>query len=281
MTSSILVAPGGSRQGYWSSHHRLLVRRLRFAGTPGLRGSSGGDFRFLVYGCRIWNDYAGGVMSSAACGFSWSSCPGNWLPQHNANSILVCLYSWFTWGEGGCIYLDTCRCRPAVGFPVVAQRQIPMVWSSRRCEISVTVHQQGGRCPCRADGAGSTSAVLGYVDVPRCVQRQRLGRDSAENCFFGGGAAVAVLLTVVEIPVAACGCSWNFTFFCVELDLGSRGRLFVGNAWLDSGYMACVSVGTFGRISSVSYVKVELGFWSRFSPCSPVCGLAVWRRAHR
>ena len=33
-----------------------------------LRGC-GGDFRFLVYGCRIWNDCTGGVMSSAACGF--------------------------------------------------------------------------------------------------------------------------------------------------------------------------------------------------------------------
>ena len=82
--------------------------------------------RFLVYGCRTLHDFSGGVMSSAACGFSWSSCPGNWLLQHIANFILVCLKSWFTWGEGGCIYLDTCRCRPALGFPV-AQRHIPIV----------------------------------------------------------------------------------------------------------------------------------------------------------
>ena len=44
---------------------------------------------------------------------------------------------------------------------------------------------------------------LVMLTCPRCVQRQRLGRDSAENCFFGGGAAVAVLVTVVDLPVVA------------------------------------------------------------------------------
>ena len=58
------------------------------------------------------------------------------------------VFSQLVLSSGGCrgIHLDTCRCRRAVGYPVVAQRQIPMVWSSRRYEILVTVHQQGATC---------------------------------------------------------------------------------------------------------------------------------------
>ena len=53
--------------------------------------------------------------------------------------------------------------RRVVGFLVVAQRQIPMVLSFQdERDSSVTVHQQGGRCPRPAGGAGSTGAVLGY-----------------------------------------------------------------------------------------------------------------------
>ena len=44
------------RQGYWYSLLLtvMLVRRLRQASSPGLRGSCGGDFRLCVRDCRQW-----------------------------------------------------------------------------------------------------------------------------------------------------------------------------------------------------------------------------------
>ena len=76
-------------------------------------------------------------------------------------------------------------------------------------------------------------------DVPLCVQRQRLGRDSAENCFFGGGAAVAVRLTVVDIPVVTqrhvLGISrfstWNWTSD-PEVDSSSAMPASTVDTWL-------------------------------------------------
>ena len=45
----------------------------------------------VVVIAEYWNDYTGGVMSSAACGSSGARyqvhCVGNWLPQHSANSV--------------------------------------------------------------------------------------------------------------------------------------------------------------------------------------------------
>ena len=60
--------------------------------------------------------------------------------------------------------------RRVVGLLVVAQWQIPVVLSFQdERDSSLTVHQQGGRCPRRAGGAGSTGAVLGHGWRASCV----------------------------------------------------------------------------------------------------------------
>merc|ERR1712136_355075 len=59
-----------------------------------------------------WNDYTGGVMSSAACGSSGASYQDHCVLATGFNSTAPTPYwivknSWSTtWGEGGYIYLD-------------------------------------------------------------------------------------------------------------------------------------------------------------------------------
>ena len=77
------AAPEYFRQGYWFSP-RVIVRlvwRLRFARSPGLRGSSGGDSRLRVRVCRqlellYWWCYVRQAPRRAVhSGCQWISCP--------------------------------------------------------------------------------------------------------------------------------------------------------------------------------------------------------------
>ena len=55
--------------------------------------SSSRAVRTQKSGHSSWDVYSGGVMSSVACGSS-ILLGMYWLPQHSANSVLDCAYSW-------------------------------------------------------------------------------------------------------------------------------------------------------------------------------------------
>ena len=87
-----------------------------------------------------------------------------------------------------------------------------MVWCSGRFGISVTVQQQGGRCP----RAGSTGAVLVFFFyVPCCVQRQMLVVTVQKTAYL---VEVRSCSSFDSRRHSCCGAearSWNFTFFYV------------------------------------------------------------------
>ena len=70
--------------------------------------------------------------------------------------------------------------------------------------------------------------------------------------------------------------------------LGSSGdaamKLFVRNAWLDSGYMFCVSSGRFsGRIACIFFGEVDSDLEVSRSPCccrTALCAARTWKSEH-
>merc|ERR1712107_80755 len=125
-------ASGCLRQGYWLSlcDNAMHVRRLRQARSPGLGGSLEATPVPVCVNAENWNDYTGGVMSSAACGSSGASYQDHCVLATGFNSTAPTPYwivknSWSTtWGEGGYIYLDmsenTCGVADDATVPEVA-----------------------------------------------------------------------------------------------------------------------------------------------------------------
>ena len=116
----------------------------------GLRGSSGGDSRLRVRGCRL------------RVGF--------WLPQHSANSVLDCAFLVVFVVEGGYIHVDMSEhtCGEAFDATVPEVAVDMLRYCAENCgDSAVAVYQHHRRLPCRgAEAIPSSIPQVAQVDVP-------------------------------------------------------------------------------------------------------------------